>query len=321
MITIDLIRYVLRRVGYTAIFLAVTSFGIFALLYLAPGDPVRALLGTRPSDPATVELLRARYHLDEPFLVQYGRWALQLLHLDLGRSISGNRSVAGMITERAPVTLALVLCSTLAVVGVGVLLGGAAAFRRGTRLDSAAVMISIVGVSSPTFVTSIVLLYIFGVALDWFPTFGSGDGIVDQIWHLALPTAALAASMVAIVVKVTRAAVVKELDKDYVTFAHARGLGSTWIAFRYVFRNALIPVVTAAGVVVVGLLANALYVEVTFALPGLGSLIVDAVQKRDMPVVQAVTLVFATAVAVLNLVVDVACALIDPRIRFSAAAA
>ena len=158
-----------------------------------------------------------------------------------------------------------------------------AAFRRGSRLDRGVVMFGVFGISSPAFVTGIFLLYIFGVVLGWFPTFGPGRGFLDRFWHLTLPAFALALSVMAIVIKITRASIIEELDKDYVVFARARGLSATRIAFAYVLRNALIPVVTAAGLIVVGIVAGAIYVEVTFALPGLGSLTVDAVQKRDIP--------------------------------------
>ena len=137
-----------------------------------------------------------------------------------------------------------------------------------------------------------------------------------MLWHMTLPALALALSVMAIVVKITRAAMIEELDRDYVTFARARGLSAARITFAYVLRNALIPVVTAAGIVVVGLLASAIYVEVTFALPGLGSLIVDSVQKRDIPLIQGTTLVFACFVVAINLIIDVVYTLIDPRIRF-----
>ena len=279
-----LVRFVLRRLALAAAFLLITSFGVFALVHLAPGDPVRALLGTRPSDPETLAALRAYHHLDDPLMVQFGKWLSRVVQGDLGRSISGNRSVAAMIGERAGVTVLLGLISMVIVLVAGILLGVAAALRRGTWLDRAAVMFGVVGISSPAFVTGILLLYLFGVVLGWFPTFGPGDGLADRLWHLTLPATALALSMMAIVVKVTRTAVIEELDKDYVAFARSRGLGPTRILAAYVLRNALVPIVTAAGLVVVGLLASAVYVEVTFALPGLGSLIVEAVQKRDIPV-------------------------------------
>lgn len=310
-------RFALRRLALAAAFLLLTSFAVFALVHLAPGDPVRALLGTRPANPETLAALRAHYHLDDPLIVQYGDWLAQVLRLDLGRSISGNRSVAGMIGERAGVTLMLGLASMAIVLAVGLPLGVAAALRRGTLLDRGVVLFVVIGISSPAFVTGILLVYVFGVLLGWFPTFGPGTGVADRLWHLALPATAVALSMMAIVVKITRAAVLEELDKDYVAFARSRGLRPARILTAYVLRNALVPIITAAGIVLLGLLANAIYVEVTFALPGLGSLTIEAVNRRDIPVIQGTTLVFTGFVVVVNLVVDLAYALVDPRIRFA----
>ena len=311
-----LLRLLLRRLAVALPLLLIISFGVFALVHLAPGDPVRALLGTRPSDPDTLAALRERYHLNDPFIVQYAKWLWQVLQGDLGRSINGNRLVWSAIKERAGVTVFLSLISTVIVLGVGIALGVIAALRRGTRLDRGLVMFGVFGISSPAFVTGIFLLYVFGVVLGWFPTYGAGRGFLDRFWHLVLPAAALALSVMAIVVKITRAAMVKELDRDYVTFARARGLSASRVVFAYVLRNALVPVVTAAGVVIVGLLAGWIYVEVTFALPGLGLLTVDAVQKRDIPLIQGTTLVFSCFVVAVNLAVDVLYTLIDPRIRF-----
>jgi peptide/nickel transport system permease protein len=310
-------RLILQRLAVAIPLLFLISLGVFALVHIAPGDPVRALLGTRPSDPETLANLREKYHLNDPFIVQYGKWLWQVLHGDLGRSINGNRLVWSSIKERGGVTIFLSLIGTVMVLVFGVLLGMIAAFRRGTRIDRAMVMLGVFGISSPAFVTGIFLLYFFGVVLGWFPTFGAGDrGFGDRLWHLTLPALALALSVMAIVVKITRASMIEELDKDYVTFARARGLSAARITFAYVLRNALIPVVTAAGLVVVGLLASAIYVEVTFALPGLGSLTVDAVQKRDIPLIQGTTLVFSCFVVAINLLIDVVYTLIDPRIRF-----
>jgi peptide/nickel transport system permease protein len=312
-----IVRLILERLAVAIPLLLIISLGVFALVHIAPGDPVRALLGTRASDPATLAALREKYHLNDPFLVQYGKWLWQVLQGDLGRSINGNRLVLSAIKERAGVTAFLSLIGTAIVLVVGVTLGMIAALRRGTRLDRAMVMFGVFGISSPAFVTGIFLLYFFGVVLGWFPTFGAGrEGFGDRLWHLTLPALALALSVMAIVVKITRASMIEELDRDYVTFARARGLSASRIIFGYVLRNALIPVVTAAGLVVVGLLASAIYVEVTFALPGLGSLTVEAVQKRDIPLIQGTTLVFSCFVVLINLAIDIVYTLIDPRIRF-----
>ena len=311
-----LARLILGRLAVAVPLLLIITLGVFALVHLAPGDPVRALLGTRPSDPATLAALREKYHLNDPFVVQYWKWLWQVLQGDLGRSINGNRLVLKAIQERAGLTISLTFVSTLIVIVVGGGLGMIAAFRRGSRLDRFLVMFGVFGISSPAFVTGIFLLYLFGVVLGWFPTFGPGRGFFDRAWHLALPAVALALSVMAIVIKITRAAMIEEMDRDYVTFARARGLSPTRVTLAYVLRNALIPVVTAAGLVVVGLLANAIYVEVTFALPGLGSLTIDAVQKRDIPLIQGTTLFFSCFVVLVNLAIDVIYTLIDPRIRF-----
>jgi peptide/nickel transport system permease protein len=312
-----IVGLILRRLAVAIPLLFLISLGVFALVHIAPGDPVRALLGTRASDPETLNNLREKYHLNDPFIVQYGKWLWQVLQGDLGRSINGNRKVWNAIAERGSITVVLSLLGTAIVLVFGIALGMIAAFKRGTRIDRAMVMFGVFGISSPAFVTSIFLLYFFGVVLGWFPTFGAGDrGFADRLWHLTLPALALALSVMAIVVKITRAAMIEELDKDYVTFARARGLSATRITFAYVLRNALIPVITAAGIVVVGLLASAIYVEVTFALPGLGLLTVDAVQKRDIPLIQGTTLVFSCFIVAINLAIDVVYTLIDPRIRF-----
>lgn len=312
----SLIVFVARRFAVAIPLLLIISFGVFALVHIAPGDPVRSLLGARPSDPATLVAIRARYHLDDPFLVQYGKWLLQVIRGDLGVSIQGNRAVTSTIADRLGVTIFLSLMSTILVLGLGILLGALAAFRRGTWLDRAVVMFGVFGISSPAFVTGIFLLYVFGVLLHWFPIFGPGSGFLQRAWHLTLPALALAISVMAIVVKITRAAMIEELARDYVTFARARGLSSHRILFAYVLRNSLIPVVTAAGLIVVGIVTGAIYVEVTFSLPGLGALTIDAIQKRDIPMIQGTTLLFSAFVVVINLAIDVIYTLIDPRIRF-----
>jgi peptide/nickel transport system permease protein len=311
-----LISYFLRRLAVAVPLLLIISLGVFALVKLAPGDPVRALIGSRPANAETIAAIREEFHLNDPFLVQYGKWLGQAVKGDLGRSITGNRPVAKMIGDRLGVTLYLSLFGTFLVLTLGVALGMLAAFRRESLLDRSVVMLGVIGISSPPFVTGILLLYIFGAVLGWFPTFGPGRGFIDRGWHMVLPALALALSVMAIVTKITRASVVEELDRDYVVFARARGLGAGRIAFAYVLRNALIPVVTAAGLIVIGIVAGAIYVEVTFALPGLGSLTVEAVQKRDLPLVQGTTLFFAVLVVAINLAIDVLYTLIDPRIRF-----
>lgn len=310
------LRLILVRLAQAVPLLIAITFVVFALVYLAPGDPVRALLGARASTPETIAAVRDQYNLDDPFLVQYLKWLWQVVQGDLGRSIVGNRRVVNVIAERMGLSLLLAAMSTIIVLVAGIGLGALAALRRGGWVDRGVVTLGVLGISSPAFVTGIVLLYVFGVVLGWFPVYGAGDGVLDRLWHLVLPAFALAFSMMAIVIKITRAAMIEALAKDYVTFARARGLSSRRVLLQYVLRNALIPVTTAAGLVVVALVAGSIYVETTFALPGLGTLTVDAVSKRDIPLIQGTALVFSIFVVLANLIIDVLYTIIDPRIRY-----
>ena len=308
--------YVLRRLLVAVPLILLISLGVFALINLAPGDPARALVGSRQASPDVLAAIRERFNLDEPFIVQYLIWLRAVVTGDFGRSIQGSQLVTTMISDRLPVTIFLGLYGSVVALGLGIPLGILAAVRRGSEIDRGVVTIGVIGVSAPAFATGIFLLYVFGVALGWFPTFGPGDGFVDRALHLTLPAIALGFSVMGLIIKITRASMIEELQKDYVAFARARGLGRSRIVVSYVLRNALIPVVTAAGLIVVGLLTGAVLVEVTFGLPGLGSLLVNAVSQRDIPVIQGIVLILAVFVVVLHVLIDVLYTFIDPRIRF-----
>lgn len=308
--------YVLRRLLVAIPLLLLISLGVFALVNLAPGDPARSLLGSRQSSPETLAAIREQYHLDEPFVVQYLIWLRQVFVWDLGRSIQGSELVTTMILQRLPLTIFLGLYGSLVALGLGIPLGILAAYRHGSEVDRGVVTLGVIGVSAPAFATGIFLLYVFGVYLGWFPIFGQGEGPLDQVWHLTLPAIALGFTVMGLVIKITRASMIEELQKDYVAFARARGLTSRRIMTSYVLRNALIPVVTAAGLIVVGLLTGAVLVEVTFGLPGLGSLLVTSVTQRDLPVIQGIVLILAIFIVLMHIGIDVLYTLIDPRIRF-----
>lgn len=308
--------YVLRRLLVAVPLILLISLGVFALINLAPGDPARALVGSRQASPEVLASIREKYHLDEPFLVQYLIWLKAVLTGDLGRSIQGSQLVTTMIWQRLPLTVFLGLYGSLVALGIGIPLGVLAALKRGSEIDRAVVTFGVLGVSAPAFATGIFLLYVFGVILGWFPTFGAGEGFFGRLWHLTLPAIALGISVLGLVVKITRASMIEELAKDYVAFARARGLERRRVVVAYVLRNALVPVVTAAGLIVVGLLTGAVLVEVTFGLPGLGSLLVNAVTQRDIPVIQGIVLILAVFVVLLHVLIDVLYTFIDPRIRF-----
>lgn len=309
--------YTLRRLLAMVVLLLIVSFGVFSLMYIAPGSVEQVLLGTQPRTPSVVNALRAEYHLNQPFLVQYWLWVRGALHLQLGRSIILNEPVTRAIASQMPVTLfygtfAFVI-SMLAGIGLGV----AAAVKKQTIIDRGIVATSVVGVSAPSFATGLILLYLFAVQLNWFPVIGAGSGFTDRLWHLTLPALALAISGTALTVKLTRAALIGALDQDYVAFARARGVRPWRVLVVYGLRNALVPILTAAGILFASMLTGAVLVEQVFALQGVGSLLINAINDKDMPVVQGVTMLVAALVVVVNLIIDLAYLAVDPRIRLT----
>ncbi len=308
--------YVLRRLVALVALLLLISLIVFGLLYAAPGSVEQVLIGTRPPNPETVRAIRAEHNLDKSFLAQYGLWLEGAVQLDFGRSIRTSEPVLSSITDRLYLSTFLGIFGFVIAVGIGVPLGVLAALRQRTALDRTVVGLSVIGISAPAFATGIVLLYLFAVVLGWFPVFGPGEGFVDRLWHLALPAVALALTAMALLLKLTRAAMIVALAQDYVTFARARGLSRRRVVFGYALRNALIPVVTSAGLVFGYMLTGALLVEVAFALPGIGTLFVESVNFQDIPMVQGMAMVVATLIIVVNLATDILYLYLDPRIRF-----
>ena len=315
------IRFLVRRVAAAVALLVLLSFGAFCLLQLAPGNPVDTLLAGRPRTPAIVRSLEATYHLTGPFLERYADWAGGAIHLDFGQSVTAHEAVANVLSRRAPLTIELALFAFVLVLIFGVPLGIIAAARRTTGSDRAIVGASVVGVGVPPFVTGILLIDAFAVSLGWLPSFGPGSGGAQRLQHLVLPAIALALTAIAIVVRVTRAAMIRELEQDYVVFARARGVPATTVIVRHALRNALIPLVTAAGLVLGYMITGAVLVEQVFALPGIGSLLVSSANSKDLPTLQGVVLVVGVVIIGLNLLTDLLYLVIDPRVRFGASEA
>jgi peptide/nickel transport system permease protein len=316
-----LARFIARRVLALVGLLLVLSFVIFSLMYLAPGSPEQALLGTRPSSPELLAALRHQFHLDQSFLEQYWLWLSGAVHFDFGESTRTGRSVISSISARLAVTAFLATYAFIIAVGCGIPLGILAAVRKRSLVDRGVVGLSVVGISAPAFVTGIVLLYLFAVELSWFPSYGPGEGLIDRFWHLTLPAVALGLTGMAIVLKLTRTAMVTALEQDYVAFALARGVPMRRVLVRYALRNALVPVVTAAGAVVALVITGTILVETTFSLPGLGTLLISAVTDKDLPILQAVALLLAGLIVTVNLLVDILYTFVDPRIGFGEGAA
>lgn len=312
-------RFLVGRLAIAVVLLVLISVVTFSLLTLAPGDPIDLLLAGKQRTPELVETLRENYHLDGSLPHRYAEWASSAASLDFGQSIGRNRPVIDVIEERAPLTLELAGLAFLIVLVLGAPLGVLAAVRRGGLLDRAIVGVTVAGVSIPPFVTGILMIYVFAVTFQLLPSFGPGEG-ADRLQHLIMPAVALAFTTLAIVVKITRTAMVRELDQDYVTFARARGF-PTWTVLGHAFRNALIPVVTAGGLILGYMVGGAVLVEQVFALPGLGSLLVESAQTQDLPMLQGLVLVVGLVVIMANLLTDLLYLAIDPRVRFGRAEA
>jgi peptide/nickel transport system permease protein len=317
----EVLAFVGRRLLVLPALLLVISFAVFSLTYLAPGSTEQALLGGRQASPQALEALRREYSLDDPFVTQYATWLSNAVRFDFGRSVRTSEPVADAIERRLGVTAFLAVYGFLITMLVGVPLGVLAAVRRRSGVDRAVVGVSVIGISAPAFATGIFLLYVFAIVLGLFPVFGQGEAFVDKVWHYTLPAAAQALGALALVVKLTRAAMIDALEQDYIAFARARGVGRRRVLLAHGLRNALVSVITASGLILVYLLTGAVLVETTFALPGVGSLLVESARFKDVPVIQALAMIVAVLIVLVNLLADLLYLAADPRIRFGAAPA
>jgi peptide/nickel transport system permease protein len=302
-----------RRAGATLVTLLVSSLVVYSAMYLAPGDPITLLSGGRPLDPAAKAALAERYHLSDPFLVRYALWLGDALRGDFGRSYVFGDSVLALIRPRAVTTVSLLCYSTLLILVFGTGIGILWALR-GRLFALLTTATTAVGLAIPTFVAAVVLTSIFGVDLRWFPVTGSGSGFIGRIDHLTLPAIALAVPAIAYLARMTRTALVRELESEHVVTAIARGLPKGVILRRHVLRNALIPITTVSGITVASLVATSAIVENAFQLDGLGAFLVQSVGTRDFPVVQAICLLFVAAFVLINTGVDLLFRVFDPRI-------
>jgi len=308
-----LLRFILKRLVTLVLTLLVSSFVIYSSLYLAPGNPIATLTGGRTPSPEAIAILEHRYHLDEPFLVRYWLWLKAALTGDFGVSIPHRQEVSDIITERATVTLGLVLYASLIILAVGIGLGILAALRPGAT-DTSVIVATTISAALPAFVAAIILLLVFAVNLGWFPATGEGEGFFGRIEHLTLPAIALAMTSVALVGRVTRSAVRDELGREHVQTAVSRGIPFRLVLRRHVLRNAAIPITTIAGLTIASLIAVSAVVERAFALNGLGAYLVESAQSKDFAVVQGISLVLVAAFVITNMVVDILYALLDPRV-------
>lgn len=334
-----MLRFVVRRLMLLVPILLGLSILIFGWVHALPGTPVESLLGERAT-PRLVAEYKQRYGLNRPLPVQYWDQLKAWLKLDFGASITDHRSVVTEIRERFPATIELAVAAMIVAVSIGIPLGVIAAKRHGTIFDHASLVASLVGISTPVFFLGLVLKYIFSVRLGWLPSIGrisvlsnlrhptnfyvldsiltgNWSALVDVLKHLILPALALGSIPLAIVARITRASVLDVQSEDYVRTARAKGVPPLTVDRRHVLRNAMLPVSTVIGLQTGLLLAGAVLTETIFAYPGIGSWITGAVFNRDYPVIQGGVLFIAIVVVLVNLLVDVSYAIINPRIRYS----
>ncbi|MGH3862268.1 ABC transporter permease [Actinokineospora sp.] len=312
-------RFLIRRAGLLLATLLIASMAIYGALYLAPGDPIAVLTGGRKVSPEARAQLAARYHLDDPLPVRYWRWLTDALHGDLGYSIANRADVSTVVGERVGTTLGLLALTSVLIIVIGVSVGVLSALKPGF-VDTAVLTVTTVLAAVPSFVTALVLISVFAVNLRWLPALGTGDGFLDQLKHLILPSAALAASSLALVARITRAAVRAELPREHVQTAISRGLSRRAVFRRHVLRNAAVPITTVTGLSIASLIVLVSIVEQVFDLNGIGAALVTAAQNKDFAVVQALSLIMVAAFVLINTVVDLLYAVLDPRVKLGTAA-
>ncbi|MCK6427773.1 MAG: ABC transporter permease [Burkholderiaceae bacterium] len=313
-----MLRYTLKRLLATIPVMGVVALFVFSLLYISPGDPAAVIAG----DIATEEdiaRIRAQLGLDQPYFVRFGHWLADLARGDLGTSIFTKLPVSTLIAQRIEPTLALTVCTLIVAVSLAVPLGVIAAARAGGWIDRVVMAVSVLGFSVPVFVIAYGLILLFAVQLDWLPVQGYrslADGFGPFIQHMILPSVALGIVYMALIARITRATMLDVLAQDYVRTATAKGLAPGTVLTRHALKNAAVPIVTIIGIGVALLIGGVVVTETVFAIPGLGRLTVDAILRRDYPIIQGITLLFSAVYVLVNLLVDLSYSLFDPRIRY-----
>jgi peptide/nickel transport system permease protein len=310
--------YVVRRVLATIPVMAVVALFVFSLLYIAPGDPAAVIAGDQAT-PADVERIRASLGLDRPYLVRFGAWVWDILNGNLGVSIFTNLPVSTMIAQRIEPTLSLMIVTLLLAISVAVPMGVVAAWKQGTLIDRAVMAFAVLGFSVPVFVVGYLLAYYFALEWDLLPVQGYtpfNRGFWPWLENLVLPAIALGSVYIALIARITRATMLEVLQQDYIRTAKAKGVGQRAILFVHALKNAAVPIVTVIGIGIALLIGGAVVTESVFAIPGLGRLTVDAILRRDYPVIQGVVLLFSFVYVLVNLAIDLLYTLFDPRIRY-----
>lgn len=310
--------FIVRRIITTIPVMAFVALFVFSLLYIAPGDPAAVIAGDQAS-PADVEKIRQSLGLDRPYLVRFGEWFFRVLQGDLGTSIFTSLPVTQLIAQRIEPTVSLMVLTLILAVAIAVPLGVLAAWKAGTWIDRLVVAFAVFGFSVPVFVVGYLLAYTFALKLDWVPVQGYtplSAGIWPWFKNLVLPSITLGFVYIALIARITRASMLDVLQQDYIRTARSKGVAQNSILFVHALKNAAVPIITIIGIGVALLIGGAVVTESVFAIPGLGRLTLDAILRRDYPVIQGVVLIFSFVYVLVNLVIDLIYTLVDPRIRY-----
>lgn len=309
---------ILNRILQTFIVMGVVAVFVFGMLHFSPGDPAAIIAGDLATNE-DIARIREKLGLNLPLYQQFGRWITSVLTGDLGHSIFSDLPVADLIAQRVEPTVALTLTTMLFSVLIAVPLGILAAWRAGSLVDRAVMGFAVFGFSMPVFVFAYVLIWLFAAKLKLLPVMGYTsifDDPTQFLRNIIMPTVALGVTYIALIARITRASMLEAINQDYIRTAHAKGLAIAPILFRHALRNASVPIVTTIGIGIALLIGGVVVTESVFAIPGLGRLTVDAILHRDYPVIQGVILIFSGVYVLINLVIDIAYTVLDPRIRY-----
>lgn len=313
-----MLGFIARRIVATIPVMGIVALFVFSLLYIAPGDPAVVIAGDQAT-PQDVERIRVSLGLDRPFLERFGEWSWRILHGDLGTSMFTGMPVTQLIGQRLEPTLSLMVLTLILSIVVAVPIGVLAAWKAGSWIDRSVMGFAVFGFSVPVFVVGYVLAYVFALELEWFPVQGYtplSEGLWPWFENLVLPAIALGCVYIALIARITRASMLEVLQQDYIRTARAKGLGQRPILFLHALKNAAVPIVTVIGIGMALLIGGAVVTESVFAIPGLGRLTIDAILRRDYPVIQGIVLLFSFVYVLVNLIVDLVYTLLDPRIRY-----
>lgn len=310
--------YIVRRILATIPVMGVVAVFVFLLLHLTPGDPAAVIAGdyARPED---IERIRAQLGLNDPLYIQFGKWLWRLFHGDLGISIFSNLPVTHLIQQRLEPTIMMALTTIVISIAVAVPLGVLAAWKQGTWVDRSVMVFAVLGFSVPIFVVAYAMIWGFSIQLKWLPVQGYtsiSEGLIPFLRNIIMPAVALGMVYVALIARITRASVMEVLNEDYIRTARAKGLASTTILIRHALKNAAVPIVTIIGIGIALLIGGVAVTESVFNIPGLGRLTVDAILRRDYPIIQGLILVFSGVYVLVNLLIDISYTFLDPRIRY-----